>query len=613
MPFQYLISPIIVLALLLTSCREPSTRSVSVNSTSPVDAPTFNEHIAPIIYNNCSNCHRPGEPAPFTFLSYADVKKRASQIAEVTTSGYMPPWLPEPGFGNFLGERHITSEQVAIINRWVETGAPEGDPSKKIDPPEFTPGWQLGKPDLVVELPKPFPLPAEGKDIYRNFVIPTPITSARYIRAIEFRPGDTKAIHHAFVLVDPTRTTRDLESADPLPGFEGMNPGSETHSPGGHFISWQPGKTPHPEREGISWRLAPTMDLVVQIHLRPTGKLESIQPKIGLFFTDKPPRLNPLKMVLASNEINLPPGSTDQSIKTSFKIPVAADVLALVPHAHYLGKKLHAYATLPDGTRNWIIRIDDWDFNWQGDYQFKQPLHLPAGSIITQHFTYDNSADNPHNPFSPPRQVNYGPQSTDEMGELWIQLLASDPGETKILHQAYTRWNLVRRRTELQEKLDDGKITASELTALGKILITFNEDNRARQILQRAADEAPDASEPRYLMGMIAAKAGAFSAANAFFIDAVSVDPKHFAAHNGLGNVALKARDFRAAEKHYMNAVAIDPENPVALSNLGLTILYQNRPTEAIPHFEKSLSIRRDHEGTLHNLQRAKKLLANPQ
>ena len=170
-----------------------------------------------MIFQNCATCHRPGEAGPFPLLSYEDVRKRSKQIAEVTSSRFMPPWLPVDGYGRFVGERRLKAEQIALLGRWHEQGAPEGDASRTPAVPAFTTGWQLGEPDLVVSMPEPFPVPAEGRDVYRNFVLPIPLDRARFVRGVEFRPGNTRVVHHAFVLIDDRGDSIALDEADPAP------------------------------------------------------------------------------------------------------------------------------------------------------------------------------------------------------------------------------------------------------------------------------------------------------------------------------------------------------------------------------------------------------------
>lgn len=202
---------------------------------------TFNKDIAPIVFGHCAGCHRPGEAAPFPLLNYGDANKHAAQIAEVTQSGFMPPWLPEDGHIELQGRRRLSVEQRGLIQQWVAEGAPEGRAEELPPPPKWSEGWQLGVPDLVVTMPEAYTLPAEGRDVYRNFVLLVPTKSARQVRGIELRPS-SKAVHHAFIRFDRTDECRQQDAHEPGPGFAGMTVPSSAYSPAGHFLGWQPGR-----------------------------------------------------------------------------------------------------------------------------------------------------------------------------------------------------------------------------------------------------------------------------------------------------------------------------------------------------------------------------------
>jgi hypothetical protein len=266
----------------------------------PLRPLTFHKDVAPIIFNHCSTCHHPGEAAPFDLLTYTDVKKHARQIADMTARRLMPPWLPEPGYSDFIGQRSLKEEQIHIIQRWFEQGANEGNPGDAPPPPKWREGWQLGQPDLVIQLPQPYTLAAEGKDVYRNFVIPIPLSERRYVKAVELLPGNAKTVHHAFMLIDPTRDSRRRDEQDAEPGFPGLHTPPTAQRPAGHFLSWQPGKLPTADDDDLAWTLEKDTDLILQMHLRPTGKPELIQPSVGLYFTNRRPTKTPFKFGLWS-------------------------------------------------------------------------------------------------------------------------------------------------------------------------------------------------------------------------------------------------------------------------------------------------------------------------
>lgn len=401
-------------------------RGAGEDSDVPPEIPaevTYAEHIAPIINENCVGCHRDGTMAPFALTSYEEVRERAPRLARATARKIMPPWLPESDGSTFVGERHLTDHQIALFQEWAESGTLSGDLATAPPPPAPSTGWLLGEPDLVVDVP-PYTLAADGHDVYRNIVVPIPIDRPRYVTSVELRPGDANVVHHARMMIDSTDSSAALDREDPSqPGFDGMELISNAHNPQGHFLGWTPGKGALPPLEGMAWQLDPGTDLVLQLHMRTTGQEERVESQIGFYFTDEPPVREPVLLLVSSLMIDIPAGASDYRVTNSYELPVDVDVLSIYPHAHYLGKDLQGFATKPDGTVVPLIRIPDWDFNWQDEYRFQEPIPLPAGSVLTLDFTFDNSAENPNNPSSPPRRVVYGSNSMDEMADLIIQVL----------------------------------------------------------------------------------------------------------------------------------------------------------------------------------------------
>ncbi len=396
------------------------TARTSATTTRPV---TFSETVAPIVYANCVTCHRAGEAAPFPLISYEDVVKRGELIARVTESRYMPPWHAAEGHGEFVGERRLTSEQIALIGTWVKQGMPRGDAAKMPRLPEFpADGWRLGKPDLVLEMPAAFDVPGSGPDVFRNFVIPTGLAEDKWVRGVEFRPSARKVVHHAIFAQVAGGSLAAVDGADGRPGFGGMgtvgvvNGQQDQRGLGG----WAVGATPMMFPEGLATRLARGSDFLLQLHFHPTGKPETEKSLIGIYFTDTPPDRNVVSLGLPAlfgfgAGIDIAPGQK-WSIDDSFTLPSDVRVFNATAHAHYLATEMKATATLPDGSTRPLIWIDDWDFNWQDTYVYKEPFTLPKGTRIDATITYDNSADNPRNPVSPPRRALWGEQSYDEMG-----------------------------------------------------------------------------------------------------------------------------------------------------------------------------------------------------
>ncbi len=382
---------------------------------------TYAADVAPILYGSCAGCHRPGGSAPFSLLTYQDARSRADRIARATSRRAMPPWLPS-GEAVFVGERRLSDAQIETLVRWAEAGAPEGDLAMAPAPPESPGPWPLGTPDLVLPVPR-YSLPAEGRDVYRNLVVPIPLTETRWVEAVELSPGNRKVVHHARMMVDTSGTSRALDREDEAPGFDGMELRSAATNPDGHFVGWTPGKVSLPPRAGLAWRVDPGTDLVLQLHLRTTGQEEEVDAEVGLYFADRPPDRSPVILIVSSLMIDLPPGVRDHHVTNSYTLPVDVEVLSVYPHAHYLGRHLRGVAHLPDGGTRQLIDIPAWDFNWQDEYRYREPLALPAGTVISMDFSFDNSPENAHNPSDPPVRVRYGSTSNDEMADLILQVL----------------------------------------------------------------------------------------------------------------------------------------------------------------------------------------------
>jgi len=391
---------------------------------------TFSETIAPIVYANCVTCHRPGEAAPFSLITYEDVRRRGKLLVTVTQQRLMPPWQAMHGYGDFEGERRLTDDQIKAIAAWVDAGMPQGDPVRMPPLPTFPDGWHLGSPDLVLKMAEPFDVPASGPDVFRNFVIPSGLTEDKWVRAVEFRPSARAVVHHALFAYVPGGSLRAVNGADGRPGFRGLAPIGLTGRGGGGsgpLGGWAVGGTPRFLPEGQALPIARNADVVLQMHFHPTGKPQREQSTIGIYFAQSAPERRMANLQLpglfgVGAGIDIPAGEKTYAIESSATLPVDVTLFAVNPHAHYLGKEMKATATLPDGTSRPLLWIQDWDFNWQDGYNYKEPVVLPKGSRIDVRIVYDNSAGNPRNPSSPPRRVQWGEQSTDEMGSIGFLL-----------------------------------------------------------------------------------------------------------------------------------------------------------------------------------------------
>lgn len=523
---------------------------------------TFNRHVAPIVFSRCAPCHRPGQSAPFSLLSHGDVRKRGQQVAELVRSRQMPPWPPEPGYGEFENERRLTDDQIDIIERWVTAGMPEGTNDPAPPPPQWSAGWQLGEPDLVLRMSEPYSLAPEGRDDYRNFVLPVQLPAPRYVRAVEVRPDNRAIVHHAFVKIDPTSQSRLRDAEEPGPGFSGME--TAARMPGGHFLTYQPGRIVSEIAAGLAWRLDPHADVVLQTHLTPTGKPELLRAEVGLYFTEEAPTNLCFKLMLTSWVIDIPPGRTDYAVEDDYSLPVDVQVLAVLPHAHYLAKEMHGYARLPDGTRKELLRINDWDFRWQGDYRYAEPVFLPRGTTLHMRFTYDNSEDNPDNPHHPPRRVAYGANSTDEMAELWYQVLPANPRDFGRLAQDYERKMRKLHRAYVEHLLRVNPSDARAHMLFGLILLSDQKQTDAARHLRKAIELKPDYDEPHYLLGVMLRMQRKYAEARAEFEAVLKLNPKHYKAHGNLGVMRMEQGDRAPAEFHLREALRLNPEDSLA-------------------------------------------------
>ena len=537
---------------------------------------TFNKDIAPILFRHCAGCHRPGEVAPFSLLTYQQVKARTNDIVKVTASRYMPPWLPEHNGPALADERRLTEDEIGVIGQWVEEGAAEGSASDLPPLPQWTEGWQLGTPDLVAEMPVAYTLPAEGRDVYRNFVIPLSLTTRRYVRAVEFKPN-TKVFHHIFIRFDRSGQSRRLDAQDAEPGFGGMSLPPSAETPGGHFLSWQPGRGPTRSPDGLAWPLEPNSDLILQAHLQPSGKPETVRPGIGFYFTERAPTNTAFKVVLGSIDIDIPAGATNYPIQDSYVLPVDAQVLAVLPHAHYLGKEMQGAAVLPNGETRSLLSIKEWDFNWQSDYRYREAIHLPKGTRLGMRFTYDNSSQNIRNPNQPPVRVRFGLQTTDEMGELWLQLLPRDTDDLRVLQADYDR-RLVQ-----------------EILAYNELMLRQNPTNAHAHV--------------QYAKAL--AVLGRRAESMAHFQQAVRIDPDQEEGHYHIG-VLLMESDLAGAEKSFTETIRVNPENFKARNNLGLVLMNLNRNVEAEAQFQAALKLNPGDRIILENLDLLQKRSGRP-
>ena len=561
------------------------------------DAVTFTEDVAPILASHCAACHRPGGIGPFSLLDYDAARERAAQIAEATGGRVMPPWKPVAPPGAFEGERRLSDAEIGVLARWAAAGAPQGPPKAPAAPPDAT-GWQLGPPDLVVPMPEPYVLPAGDADVYRKFVLPVPTEEERWVRAVEIRPGPASPIHHATIRIDTTGRARGRDAEDPLPGYSGFMVESAQFPPG-HVLGWAPGRTVTEQSDELSWALAPGSDFVLQLHMLPGSAPTPVQPEVGLYFAAAPAAIEPVSVILQSMTIDIPAGEPAHAVRDAFRLPVALDLLAIYPHAHYLGREVQATATLPDGTERTLLRIDDWDFNWQDEYRYRTPVHLPAGTRVELHYVYDNSAANPRNPHDPPRRVVFGPQSSDEMAQLLLQVVPAGPEDREALTRALrvktARDEILGYQARLRRDSDDHE----SRTGLAVRYMEVGQVALAEQELREAIRQAPEFPDAHYNLGSVLQAQGSVRQAIGSYRRAIALDPTYSEAHNNLGALLDTTGDRDNALAHYRLAVEFGPREAAAHYNLGVALMARRQAdepiAEAVAAFRRAVELDQDY------------------
>ncbi|MEJ1930033.1 hypothetical protein WDZ92_07085 [Nostoc sp. NIES-2111] len=398
---------------------------------------TYSKDIAPILFSKCANCHRPGEAAPFSLLTYEDAASRARMLRSVTQARVMPPWKAAEGSFAYANNRSLSQREIDLLAKWAADGAPLGDPAEIPETPKFPADWQLGVPDLIVEMPEAFPVPADGADIYRSFAIPLNLSDDIYVSAIELRPSARPVVHHVVYYADSTGAARRADEAEEGPGFSNMRNSGQMQMLG----EWAVGTQPAPYQDGIALRIARGTDLVLQGHYVPNGTEQSEKMRVGIYLAKQRSERTLLSQMLPPlfgqfAGINIPAGEKNFEIRSQFTLPVDSELISVMGHAHYIGKSMLLTATLPDGKVLTLLDIPQWDFSWQDRYLFSAPVKLPQGTRIDSRISWDNSADNPHNPNNPPINVRWGENSADEMGTLLYELYASNENETNTLQQA---------------------------------------------------------------------------------------------------------------------------------------------------------------------------------
>jgi Tetratricopeptide repeat len=551
---------------------------------------TFARDVAPLMYEACASCHREDGPAPFSLITYDQVRRRATQIADVTRRRFMPPWKAEPESGDFVGQRVLSAREIQRIQRWIEVGTPEGNPRDLPRRPTWPDGWLLGTPDLIVTLEAPYGLPATGTDVFRIFAIPLPVAATRFVRGIEFHPGNARVVHHANIRVDATPASRQLDAADPSPGYDGLMPRSAEY-PEGHFLGWTPGQVAPLVPSDLAWRLEPGSDLVVQLHMQPSGAVEEVKPSIGLFFGRDPPRHTPTILRLGSQSIDIPPGEHRYVVKDAYPLPVDVDVLAVQPHAHYRAREIKGIATLPDGSTRWMMHITDWDFRWQHVYREVAPIALPKGTVLSMEYTFDNSAENARNPQLPPVRVSWGQRSQDEMGDLWFQLLAHNDRDRATLardvNRKMTVEDVIGYETMLRASPDDAELHDD----VALLYLRLGRSADAVRHFAASAAMKPQSAAAQYNLGTALAAASRLDEAAVALRQALTINPRSAATYANLGAVVLQQGRVADGVKYLEEAIRLDPRNLQGLNTLSSAYAASGRFDRAVEIADAALRL----------------------
>lgn len=407
--------------------------------TALAQTPTWSEHIAPILYDNCTKCHHAGGIAPFSLTAYTDALSMRAAIAHSVSERHMPPWPPDPNYRHLMGERILTPTEIDQINQWAQYGGPAGDLAQAPPEPVYAAGPQLANADLVVSIP-PYVSQAMAGDEYRCFVVPSGTNIDRFISAYEVVPGTPSIVHHVLVYQDDSGECAALDAADPGPGyasFGGVGSNNVTLIGG-----WVPGSTYSQVPNGFGIRLKAGADIVIQVHYPQGSYGQQDETSLRLVYDNTPV----LREVMAapilnhsSTLVNGPlyiPANTTRTFQERFTLPLAGTMISISPHMHLIGDSIICYAILPSQDTVPLIRINHWDFHWQGGYRFQYLQALPVGSVLEAFAHYDNTVNNEHNPSNPPEDVWLGESTTDEMMIVYFQFAFYENGDEFVLQDS---------------------------------------------------------------------------------------------------------------------------------------------------------------------------------
>lgn len=387
---------------------------------------TFYKDVLPILQNNCVSCHRPGEIGPMPLRSYSEARPWARAIKQAVVQRKMPPWYADRAVGTFHNDPSLPQKEIDTLAAWADAGAAEGNPKDAPEPRVFVEGWNIGQPDLIVEMPKAYELPRSGTIEYTYIIVPTGFKEDRWIAGAEYRPQDRSVVHHATVFVRPPESQwlrkypvgEFFVPQEQIRTAATPRPAATTNAGAGPLDTRIAGYVPgRPERTlpaDCGMLIPAGSDLIFQLHYTPNGKTAADRSRVGFVFA----KTQPQKLVISFSAFNdgfvIPPGAANHAVSGSGVMGVDAELLEVYPHMHLRGKSMTLSAVYPSNQREELLRVPNYDFNWQLLYQFNEGKKLPKGTVLTADGAFDNSANNRYNP-DPKAEVRWGDQSWDEM------------------------------------------------------------------------------------------------------------------------------------------------------------------------------------------------------
>lgn len=445
----------------------------------------FSQDIASIIYNHCTTCHRPGEIAPFSLTNYEQVKAWAPMIQYVTSIKYMPPWKPDPSYQTYQRENYLTEEEIQKISTWVTQGTPQGNPALEPPLPVFSTGSQVGTPDLVLSFKQAYLHKGNNQDEYRYFVIPTSLTEDKDLIGLELRPGNKAIVHHALVWEDTTGTSQAADNQTPEYGYEsGRN--DAFSSLNGQLPGYVPGMRPVIYTNDVAQKLRAGADLKIQVHYAPSPIDQQDSTTVNLFFAKRPATrfvkskvMVPLPGTLTNGPFIIPANQVKEFHGT-YRFTEDVSLLNISPHMHKLGQRWEVFAIKPNKDTIKLIKINEWDFNWQGTYSFKKPIILPKGTIVHAYAKYDNTVNNPVNPNNPPKTISWGENTSDEMYYLPFSWVTYQSGDENIVFENQTT---AVKEAEFQSIINELYPIAPN-PAIDKVKVGFTLSEAANATLQ---------------------------------------------------------------------------------------------------------------------------------